>query len=372
MAIGITSVSLMSALGEGVRHYILQEFTQFGSHLIAITPGKTETFGMGGMLNTIRPLSLEDALALKQITGVTQVVPVVFGTAQVKHGERSRYTNVAGIGPQADRVWQLRTAQGRFLPEDDLESPRAFAVLGSRVKLELFGDGQALGQTLSISGARFRIIGILAAKGQFLGTDLDDTVYIPVARGLQLFNRESLMEIDIVYAPNIDTATVSADLHRMMRARHGVEDYTLITQDEVLVSLDKILRMIKYAAGGLGAISLLVGGIGIFTIMLITSTERTQEIGLLRALGFSGSQIRNLFLGEALLLALIGCGLGLISTAILVLLLHALAPQLPLSFTPGMIAAALVLSLTIGISAGVLPASRAAALNPIDALRFEP
>ncbi|MBY4675110.1 ABC transporter permease [Marinobacterium arenosum] len=371
MTIGISAVCLLSALGEGLRNYIMSEFTQFGSHIVAITPGKTETFGIGGILNTLRPLSLQDSHALRQVAGVRQVLPVVFGTARLTHGGRARYANVAGITAEAQQVWRLQVAQGRFLPDDPLENPRAFVVLGSRVRQELFGEGPALGQYLGIGGSRYRVAGVLRSKGQFMGTDLDDTVYIPVARGLQLFNRDSLMELDVVYAANLPVAEISERIRRVLIARHRVEDFTLITQDEVLSTLDKILRMVKYAAGGLGAISLLVGAVGILSIMLITTTERTGEIGLLRALGFSAGQIRNLFLAEAVALALVGGLIGVLLTSMLIGLVHLLWPALPLSLTPGVVLLALGLSTLIGALAGVRPAQRAASLNPIEALRYQ-
>ena len=371
MAIGITAVSLMSALGEGLRNYTLQEFTQFGSHLLAISPGKTETFGIGGILNTVRPLSLQDAQTLSSLNGVRQVVPVVFGTARLQAGQRARHANVAGVGHLANKVWQLPIAQGRFLPDDDLETPRSFVVLGSTVKRELFADRPALGAYLSIGGSRFVVVGILASKGQFLGTDLDDTVYIPVARGLQLFNRESLMEIDIVYAANLQADEIAGRVRQHLIRRHGLEDFTLITQDEVLSSLDNILSMLKFAGAGLGAISLLVGGVGILTIMLITTAERTQEIGLLQALGFTSRQIRNLFLGEALILALTGATIGLLATALLLFTIDLFIPDLPLSLPPEAVLIALSISAVIGVSAGIKPAIDAAGLNPIEALRHD-
>ncbi len=371
MAIGISAVSLMGALGEGLRNYILQEFTQFGSHLLAVTPGKTETFGMGGILNTVRPLSLQDARSLQQLNGVRQVVPVVFGTARLQAGQRARHANVAGVGPAAGQVWRLQLAQGRFLPPDELETPRALVVLGSTIRRELFADGPVLGRYLDIGGSRFRVIGTLAPKGQFLGTDLDDTVYIPVARGLQLFNRESLMEIDVVYAGNLTSTAVAARVSERLIQRHGLEDFTLITQDQVLSSLDNILGMLKYAGAGLGAISLLVGGVGILTIMLITTAERTREIGLLQALGFTGRQIRNLFLAEALLLALAGAMLGLLTTALLLWAINLAIPGLPLALSPVTVLLALLISAAIGILAGIKPAQDAASLNPIEALRHD-
>jgi len=369
MAIGISAVALMGALGEGLRQYVLNEFTQFGSHLLAVTPGKTETFGLGGVLNTVRPLSLQDAEALARLPGVERVVPVVFGSGAVRYGGRTRHSNLAGVSASAALVWRLQQAQGGFLPDDDLVSARAHVVLGSRLKQELFGDANALGHYLHIGGARFLVRGVLAPKGQFLGTDLDDCAYLPVARALKLFNRVSLMEIDLLYRPNLSSETLSQRVRSLLSARHGLEDFTLVTQDEVLKSLDQILRMLKYAGASLGVISLLVGGVGILTIMLITSAERAPEIGLLRALGFTAAEIRTLFLGEALLLALAGGALGLVATGLLLALLQLAWPGLPLSLPLPMVALALTVALLIGALAGVVPAQRAASLNPIEALR---
>ncbi|WP_207062254.1 ABC transporter permease [Motiliproteus sp. SC1-56] len=369
MAIGITAVCLMSALGEGARRYLLAEFTQFGSHLMAVTPGKTETFGLGGVLTTIRPLSLADAEALVRLPGIERVVPVVFGTARVSHGRRGRHVNVGGVGPAALDVWRLRLSQGRFLPEDELQNPRAFTVLGSTLKRELFGSQPALGEFVHIGSARFRVVGVLAPKGQFMGTDLDDTAYIPAAKGLALFNRDSLMEVDLVYNARLTSEAARVPVERLLRSRHGLDDFTLITQDEVLASLDKILAMLKYAGAALGAVSLLVGGVGILTIMLIVGHQRVQEIGLLRALGATGAQVRNLFIGEAVALALLGCLAGLVLTLLLLVGLQMAAPDFPAHLPVQAVVIALGLSVLIGVTAGVYPATHAARLSPVEALR---
>ncbi len=370
-AIGIAAMVLLTSLGEGLRLFVIQEFTQFGSHIVAITPGKTETFGLGGILNTTRPLSLEDTEALNRIPGVEQVVPVVFGTAQIKAMGRSRYTDVAGVGALADKAWKLEIALGSFLPDEDVYRARAFAVLGSKLKQELFGNTNPLGEFVHIGGNRFRVIGVAAPKGQFLGTDLDDMIYIPANKGLQIFNRESLMEVDIFYSPAVPTDRLTENVKRLLIERHGFEDFTIITQDQMMSTMDNILRILKYAGGGLGAISLLVGAVGITTILMITVTERTSEVGLLRALGSTRSQVRNLFLGEAVMLGLIGGLSGVLVIALLVVSVRLFVPDLPVALKGEIVMMALLVSMLIGLMAGVRPALNATRLSPIDALRAE-
>jgi len=293
------------------------------------------------------------------------------GTAQVRAVGRNRYTNVAGVGPRADKAWGLDVAQGTFLPAEDLNRARAFAVLGSTLKAELFGNNNPLGQFVHVGGNRFRVVGVMHSKGDFLGTDLDDMIYIPAIKGLQLFNRESLMEVDIFYSPSSTAATMSRRVRDLLVKRHGFEDFTLITQDQMLKTMDNILQILKYAGAGLGAISLLVGGVGITTILMITVTERTGEVGLIRALGGTRAQVRNLFLGEAVVLGLIGGLAGLLAIVVILVCLRLLVPGLPIGFEPAIILGALLLSMLIGLVAGVRPALNATRLSPIDALRAE-
>ncbi len=370
-SVGISAVILLNAIGESLRQYILQEFTQFGSHIVAITPGKTETFGVGGLLNTIRPLTLEDTISLKRLPNAMHVVPVVMGTAQVKWFERGRHTDVAGLTAPALSAWQLTIAQGRFLPTDDMLTPRAFAVLGATLKQELFGNDNAIGEKVHIGSHSFRVIGVLKAKGEFMGVNLDDMVYIPAAKALRIFNRNSVMEIDIFFDDNIATSAFSEQVKAHLIARHNSEDFTMISQDDMLQTLDKILRFVKYAAAGLGLISLLVGAVGIITILTITVTERTQEIGLLRALGFSSAQIRYFFLGEAIVLALISGIIGYIFAMSLLFIAKLFMPNIPIVFDALVLMLALIISMVIGMLAGWRPASKAAKLKPVLALRAE-
>ena len=372
IAVGIGSVVLLPSLGEGLHRYMLAEFTQFGTNLIGINPGKVTTHGISGALvGNIRPLSIEDGQALKKIPQVVDVVAVVQGNAAVKVGKKQRRTTVYGIDPAALEVFKLKMAAGRFLPDDPPRAARSFAVLGSKVREELFGTGQVLGERIRIGSERFRVIGSMESKGQMLGFDLDDAVWIPAAKALSMFNRESLMEIDVLYQEGSSADEVSDQIKKILVARHGNEDFTITTQEKMLDVLGKILNILTLAVGGLGGISLLVGGVGILTIMTIAVNERTNEIGLLRALGSEKNQILGIFLGEAVILASIGGLAGLVLGIGGAWLLGVLVPALPTHASWTYVIAAELLAAVIGLLAGILPARRAAALNPVDALRSE-
>ena len=372
IVIGITSVVLLTALGEGIHRFVIEEFTQFGTNLIAVTPGKATTFGLSGAtISTVRPLSLADAEALERLDHVVAMVPVVQGNARVEYGAKHRRTNVLGVGSAVPAVWKMDVGSGRFLPPDDQRAARPFAVLGITLRDELFGSTNPLGQRIRIGGDRYRVIGVMEEKGQMLGFDLDDAIYIPTGRALELFNRESLMEIDLLYEAGRPAEGVSSAIRRLLIARHGYEDFTIITQQQMLETLDSVLDILTLGVAALGGISLLVGAVGIVTIMTIAVSERVAEIGLLRALGAQQSDILALFLGEATALSSAGGAAGVVIGIVLAQLLDAAVPALPVQLAWSYIGLAFGLSLLIGLLAGVMPALRAARLEPLEALRTE-
>jgi putative ABC transport system permease protein len=372
IAVGIAAVVLLTSIGEGVHRFVLSEFTQFGTTLVGINPGKATTAGTSmGAFGTDRPLTIEDALALEKLPFARAVVPLVQGNAEVEAGNRRRRTTVYGVGPMMPEAFSMKVRSGRFLPADDPTAPRAFAVLGSKLRQELFAGRSPLGQRITIGGNRYRVIGVMESKGSVLGFDLDDTVYIPAARALGLFNNESLFEIDLMYDEDTPVEKVVEGIEDTLKARHGKDDVTITTQQQMLDVLGAVLNVLTIAVSAIGGISLLVGAIGIVTIMTIAINERTNEIGLLRALGARRSQILALFLGEAIVLAAAGGLSGLALGIGIAWALHAALPALPVHVPMFYVLLAEAIAIVIGLVAGVVPAFRAAQMDPVEALRAE-
>jgi len=372
IGIGVTAVVLLTSIGEGLQQYLLAEFTQFGTNIISVTPGKSATFGGStAAFNTTRPLSLADAEALNRVPYVTHTNGAVMGNAEVEGNGRSRRSQVGGAGPYMPLVLSFNVTLGEFLPPDDQAAPRPFAVLGSKMRTELFGSRSPLGERIRVGGSRFRVIGVMESKGTILGFDLDDMVYIPTARALELFNKDSLNEVNVLYDPAASTEEVVAGIRRIMLARHGGEDFTITTQKQMLEVLGSVLNILQIAVAGLGGISLLVGGVGIFTIMTIAVRERTSEIGLFRSLGAVRGDVRRIFLVESILLAGLGGVGGLVCGGLIVEAIKLFIPALPLRYSIPYAMAAEMVAVLIGLLAGVVPAQKAANLDPVDALRTE-
>ena len=372
LVIGIASVIILTSIGRGIHSYVLAEFTQFGTNLVAVFPGKTTTLGLSGAtISTVRPLSLNDAVSLSKQDNIIAVLPLVQGNARIEAGKKQRRSTVLGVGAAVPEVWKIKVASGRFLPKDKQLNPRAFAVLGHKLAVELFADTNPLGQRIRIGSDRFRVLGVMEKKGQMLGFDMDDTVYIPTAKALELFDRQGLMEIDLLYKSNTSVKTIENSIKRLLISRHGREDFTLITQDQMLKSMDSILNILTMSVAALGGISLLVGSVGILTIMTISVSERISEIGLMRAIGAERGIIFKLFLSEAVMLSFLGGSIGVLLGMLVVQLIHFILPALPVQLAWFYIMSAFVVSLFIGITAGVIPAMKAANLQPLDALRSE-
>jgi putative ABC transport system permease protein len=373
IAIGVAAVVLLTSIGEGTRLYILNEFTQFGTNILVVSPGKTETLGIPGAVGgTTRKLTIDDAKTLERLPGVTGIVPLSVALARVEARGRGRSVVIYGASSSLPDVWKFDVGQGDFLPTTDLHRSSPVAVLGPKLKRELFRDENALGKFIRIADSRLRVIGVMSPKGQMLGFDLDDAVYIPVALAMTIFNTGELTEINVSYTHAGIADRLAEEIREVLTVRHrGHEDFTITTQTAMLEVFDKVIHGITLSVGFIAGISLLVGAVGVFTMMWISVGERVSEIGLMIAVGATRSQIQKLFLLEAILITTLGGALGAAAGVSMALLLRSVIPALPIQISPGYLLAAVAVSLITGVASGVAPARRAADLEPVEALRAE-
>lgn len=373
IAIGIASVILLTSIGEGTRLYIVNQFSQFGANIIAINPGKVETGGLPGAFGgSTQKLTIHDAEALRRIPGVDEMVPIAFAMARVEAQGRGRSVFVYGVTPSAPEVWEWPIQVGSYWHSSDPWSGPAEAVLGPTLKRELFGEEPALGKFVRIAGGRFRVVGVMERKGQMLGFDLNDAAWIPVSRSMKLFNLDELSEIDLKYSSSrVEDRVVEAVRSTLIERHRGKEDFTIVTQAGMLEVFDNIMNIITTAVGAIAGVSLLVGAIGILTMMWIAVGERTNEIGLIRSIGATRRQVEMVFLTEAAALASLGGLFGVGAGLGICALLRAAIPGLPIHTPIEFLIAAVAISLLTGLLSGVLPARRAARLDPVEALRAE-
>ena len=370
VAIGIAAVILLTALGEGARRYVLQQFAQIGANFVAVVPGKVDTTGgIPGLGGAPNDLTLDDARALaRALPGARYVAPFVVGTETVSRGERRRQALVSGVTAEFREVRRLEVARGGFLPRLELERGAPLVVLGERLARELFVGADPIGEVVRVGDRRMRVVGVLAPRGTQLGIDLDEVALVPLATAMAMFNRNSLFRILIEADPGVPLESLRDRALELLVQRHGEEDVTLLTEDAVRDSLSAILNALTLALGAIAAISLTVAGIGIMNVMLVAVAERSAEIGLLRAVGASRRQVRACFLVEAAMLAAAGGALGLAAGWLGTRVLVGIWPALPAAPPAWAVASAAALSLAVGTLFGWLPARRAARLDPVAAL----
>ncbi len=372
VTIGVASVVMLTSLGEGARRYIDREFASLGTNLLVVFPGRNETTGGQPPMYGTNPrdLTLEDARSMARVPGVEKMAPVIAGTAPVSLGPRSREVVIMGTTAEFFPVRRVHTNVGRPLPPGADREALALCVLGDRVKQELFGNRRALGEWVRIGERRMRVIGVLADLGESLGMDMSDVVLIPVRTAEQLFNTQGLFRVMLETREGVDETLLRTRLREVIRQRHdGEDDITIVSQESVLAAFDSILTTLTLAVAAIAAISLLVAGILIMNISLISVSQRRAEIGLLKAIGASGDQVRRLFLGESLLLTLGGSVLGVVVAYGAVFAVRQVWPVFPLMPPWWAAPAATGTALLAGLVFSWLPAGRAARLDPVLAMQ---
>ncbi len=371
MCIGVAAIILLTSLGEGARLYVIGQFQGLGSNLLIVLPGRSETTGAAPPLigTTPRDLTLDDALALQRSSAIKDVAPIIIGAAPVSFEAREREVTIMGSTPALLSARQLELAIGQPLPDTNPRVASAVCLLGETVWKELFANRNALGEWVRIGASRFRVIGVLAGKGQSLGSDMSDMVVIPVASARNLFNAPSLFRIIVTAESQGQLEQAKQDIETTIRQRHdGENDITIISQDSLIGTFDNILSALTWALGGIAAISLVVAGILIMNVMLVAVSQRKAEIGLLKALGAPTTQVLRLFLTEATLLASAGGAIGLLLGLGGVFALNQTFPEFTAQPPLWALIASVVVTFVTGLAFGSIPARQAARLDPVAAL----
>jgi putative ABC transport system permease protein len=372
MAIGVAAVVVLTALGDGARVYVVNQFSSLGANLVIVLPGRSGTGGFNpanAITTTPRDLTIDDAAAVARAPAVRRVGPLAVGTSEIIFGGRLRETIVAGTNHDYFAIRGLELAQGTPLPDEDWNRGSPVVVIGAKVREEIFGSAPAIGQLVRIGDRRLRVVGVMKSTGQGLGMNTDEVVIVPVALAQAMFNTNTLFRILIEAKSREAIPQAKEQALEILRQRHrGEEDVTVITQDAVLATFDRLLGALTLAVAGIAAISLAVAGILVMNVMLVAVTQRTGEIGLLKALGAPARTIRLAFLVEAAMLSAVGALVGYLLGQAGAFALRQAFPVFPAYPPDWAVVAGLATALGTGLLFGVMPARRAARLDPVQAL----
>ena len=372
MSIGVAAVVILTALGDGARRYVVGQFSSIGTNLVIVLPGRSGTGGFNpanAITTTPRDLTIDDAAALRRASAVSRLAPLAVGTSEISFGGKLREVMVAGSTAEFIPIRNFELAQGSGLPEEDWNRGSPVAVIGAKIREELFGNEPALGQLIRIGDRRLRVVGVLSSRGQGLGMNTDELVIVPVSLAQSLFNSNTLFRILVEAKSREAIPEAKEQVMDILKQRHrGEEDVTVITQDAVLATFDKLLGALTLGVAGIAAISLAVAGILVMNVMLVAVTQRTGEIGLLKALGARARTIRLAFLAEAAMLSTVGAIVGYLLGQLGAFALRQAFPVFPAYPPDWAVIAGLSTALVTGLLFGVMPARRAARLDPVQAL----
>lgn len=373
MALGVAAVVALTALGEGARGYVLGEFKALGKNVLVLFPGRKETTGgmppMAG--SSARDITLDEAWMLgRRLSVIEGVAPAVMGSARLGVDSRGRDATVLGTTHLFLQIQELKLARGSNLPPGDFRRAGNELVIGHRLKQELFDSREAIGAFVRLGDTRFRVVGILEEGGSAMGMDTRDIAIIPIAAAQRLFNVSGLFRVALQVREGVSLARARQLVEAAMTEFHqGDLDVTVVSPDAMLETFDRIIGAMTMAVAAIGGISLLVAGVLIMNVMLISVSQRTREIGLLKALGAGRGEILHIFLGEAALLTAAGALLGVALGLALVWLMRGLFPDVPFRASWWSVTAASAIACGTGLAFSWLPARRASLLQPVDALQ---
>lgn len=373
IALGVAAVIVLTALGEGARRYVLAEFDFLGADVVAMFPGRNETTGGLPPVTgaATRDITLDEVQVVqRRLRGIEDVAPIVMGSAEVSFAQRAREVVVLGTTGAFVDIRQMQFSQGRNLRDEDIQRAGDECLIGETLRKELFGSRAAVGQLLRVADSRCRVVGVLAGRGDAFGMDLSDSIVVPVATAQRLFNVSGLLRVIFQLRAGQDAAAMQTRIAAVMAELHqGELDVTLVSPKAMLETFDDILTVMTLGVAAIAFISLLVAGILIMNITVISVAQRTNEIGLLKALGASSQQVTAVFLTESVVSAGVGAALGWILGGALVIAGRLLAPSFDFAPPLWAIVSSFMVALLSGAVFAWLPVRRASALTPITALQ---
>lgn len=375
MVIGVGAIVLLVSLGQGAKNYVTSEFEGLGTNLIIIQPGKSDKkTHMGPPVGAAqRKMTTADVMAIeKRALNVEAVSGLVLGTVSARFEDALSNITVFGTNEQFPQILSVRVGRGNYFSREEDDYGRRVLVLGQTVATELFGEADPIGLTVKLNESEFRIIGVLLPMGNKLGLDFDELGFIPTEAALKLFNDDKLFGIRAKASSRVGIDDAVAEISEILKERRdGEEDFTVLTQVSMMESMNTILNMLTYVLAAIAAISMLVGGIGIMNIMWVTVVERTQEIGIRRAVGARRVDILKQLLAEAVALSVLGGAVGVGGAVVLTVSLYFVFPSFDMRAPLWIIAPAFFVAFIVGVVFGVVPAWRASRIEILDALRYE-